>query len=56
MKTNTNKCPNCGSNEISKPQFSRQAIALTILLLGFPFVFVRKIRHCFACGLDFRMK
>ena len=50
------KCPNCNSGEISKPQISKSAIALSILLLGFPLPFIRKTYHCFECQKDFVLK
>lgn len=48
------KCPKCGSTEVSKPAWSRRAMALGLLLLGFPFFFWWKERHCFDCATDFR--
>jgi hypothetical protein len=57
MKTTKEiKCPNCGSGETSKPQLSRQAIAISILILGFPVPFMSKTCHCFDCGEDFKIK
>jgi transcription elongation factor Elf1 len=55
MNENLN-CPNCGSNELSKPKWSRQALAITILLIGFPLPFMSKEVHCFDCGLNFKLK
>jgi DNA-directed RNA polymerase subunit RPC12/RpoP len=46
-------CPNCGSEEVSKPKFSKRAFALSYLLLGFPLFFMSKESHCFDCGTDF---
>jgi hypothetical protein len=48
------RCPHCGSEEISKPVFSRRALAWGLLLFGFPLFFWRKVRHCFDCGADLR--
>jgi predicted RNA-binding Zn-ribbon protein involved in translation (DUF1610 family) len=55
-KNNSIICPACGSNEISRPQLSRRAMAISILLIGFPLVFIKKEFHCFDCGIDFRIK
>jgi len=56
MQTEVNeiKCPRCGSNEIAKPRLSAQAFAISVLMLGFPFPFLKTKYHCFDCGLDFR--
>ncbi len=50
------KCPACGSDEISKPLTSRQGMAISLLLLGFPLPFLNQVYHCFNCGLDFKKK
>jgi DNA-directed RNA polymerase subunit RPC12/RpoP len=50
------RCPVCGFKEVSKPYYSRQAIALSFLLLGFPLPFLTKKYHCFDCGADFKKK
>jgi len=50
------KCPNCGSDEVSKPKLSGQAFAISVLLLGFPLPFISKTYHCFDCGQDFKKK
>jgi DNA-directed RNA polymerase subunit RPC12/RpoP len=49
-------CPSCGSNEIVKRRYSSQAIAVSILFLGFPLIFFSKTYHCFNCGNDFKIK
>lgn len=49
-------CPYCNSEEVSKPRLSGRAFAISVLLLGFPFVFSKKICHCFECGQDFKIK
>ena len=50
------KCHNCGSYEVTKPTYSNQAIALSILLIGIPLPFISKTYHCFDCGQDFKKK
>jgi uncharacterized Zn finger protein len=50
------KCPNCGSFEVTKPRFSKKAMAISILLIGFPIPFLNKECHCFDCGTDFKYK
>ncbi|MDR2886101.1 MAG: hypothetical protein LBU95_04900 [Rikenellaceae bacterium] len=47
-------CPICGSDNVSPARASAPAAFLSILLLGFPFLFCRsRQRHCFDCGTDF---
>jgi len=50
------RCPNCGSLEVTKPKFSKRAMAISILLIGFPLPFINKECHCFDCGNDFKWK
>lgn len=50
------KCPFCGSKEVSKPTYSKKAFAISMLLLGFPLVFKKKIRLCFDCSKEFVSK
>lgn len=52
--SNKIKCPFCGSYETSKMRHSAQAMAISILFLGFPILFFSKIYHCFDCGNDFK--
>ena len=47
-------CPHCGSNDVSKPQYSRRMMAISFLLLGFPIPWMSKTIHCFECGEDFK--
>lgn len=49
-------CPNCGSEEVSKPRLSQVAFAISFLLLGFPLPFMSKKYHCFDCGHDFKKR
>jgi len=49
-------CPFCGSEEVSKPQWSAKAFAISVLLIGIPLPFLSKTRHCFNCGKDFKSK
>ena len=54
-------CPYCGSAEIVRnKKFSGKssifASALTLLMLGCPVPFFRKIRYCMDCGKDFKKK
>lgn len=54
---NTVVCPTCNSSEeVSKPQFSGRAFAISFLLLGFPIPFLSRTYHCFNCGIDFKKK
>ena len=47
-------CPRCGSTEVTKPRFSKRAMAISILLIGFPLPFLNRECHCFDCGTDFK--
>ncbi|MES2689261.1 MAG: hypothetical protein V4658_02595 [Bacteroidota bacterium] len=49
-------CPYCGSENISKPEISRQAFGLSVLLLGFQLPFLSKKLFCFDCRKNFRAK
>jgi hypothetical protein len=49
------QCPYCQSTEVAQPKRSQQAMAIGILLLGFPFIWSSKKSHCFDCGRDFKM-
>ena len=55
-KEQKKKCPHCNSYEVTKPAYSNQAIALSILLIGIPLPFISKTYHCFDCGKDFKKK
>jgi hypothetical protein len=41
------RCPRCGGTEVSAPYHSRRTMAWGLLLLGFPFLWAIKHRHCF---------
>jgi len=43
-------CPKCGSQDLNYRRFSKRAVALTILLLGLPFPFLRRRYRCNKCG------
>ncbi len=49
-------CPNCSSDNVSKPRYSMAAMAIAILLVGFPIPFLSKTYHCFDCGLNFKVE
>lgn len=49
-------CPNCGSEEVSKPKYSKRVFAISFLLLGFPLFFLKQECHCFDCGKDFNIR
>ncbi|MFI5204531.1 MAG: hypothetical protein ACHQF2_08560 [Flavobacteriales bacterium] len=48
-------CPVCKSDNVSKARWSKQAIAISLLLLGLPLPIKNKVCHCFDCGLDFKI-
>ncbi len=50
------KCPYCGFEDISKPRYSRKALAIGILLIGIPIPFLSKKYYCFGCSKDFSKK
>jgi len=47
-------CPRCGSRETYKEEISRQFMALSILLLGFPLLFVSEEWKCSKCCRTFK--
>lgn len=52
-----NKCPKCGSDEISKPRMHAAAVAISILTFGFPiFPFMSMECLCYDCGHKFKVK
>lgn len=52
----TLKCPECNSDNVSRPQYSRRVFAVSFLLLGFPIPFFKKESHCFECGTNFKVR
>ena len=46
-------CPYCNSKEVSKPNYSLKSFAISVLLLGFPLFFIKRVYHCFDCLADF---
>lgn len=50
------KCPHCGHDDISKPKYSREAMAIGILLLGILIPFLSKKYFCFNCSKNFSEK
>lgn len=49
-------CPNCGSEEVSKPKFSKRAFVIAYVLYWWPLLFLSKECHCFDCGADFKYR
>ena len=43
-------CPACGSSNIARARFSSPVAVLSFLLLGLPFLFIRKRFVCKNCG------
>lgn len=42
-------CPNCGSWHVARERFSRRTAFLTLLLLGFPLLWLRSSLRCEEC-------
>lgn len=47
-------CPHCGTEDVYKNKYSARALAISVLLLGFPIPFLKKTYYCFECRLDFK--
>lgn len=47
-------CPNCGSDNISKPELDTRWMFISILIFMFPLPIGRRYRLCFDCGHKFR--
>ena len=55
MKKANLTCPYCNSTDVSKPKFSPRAFAISVLLVGFPILFTKKICFCFNCSKEFKV-
>jgi hypothetical protein len=55
MKNTGDKCPSCGSDNLSIPRYSAAAFALSFLLFGIPIFFKSKVRFCFDCSSSFKV-
>lgn len=49
-------CPNCNSENVSETIRPNWVFAISIFLLGFPLIFIRRRYHCFNCGQEFYRK
>lgn len=49
------RCPQCGSDDIYIPRFSRKFSFLSILLLGLPIPFIHRNNRCAACGFEWKL-
>lgn len=49
-------CPNCGSDNVSMPRYSKWMYFILIFLLFIPLPYFRGKCHCFECGYDFKKK
>ena len=47
-------CPSCGSHDIYRERIKRKLVFLSILLLGFPFLFLS--RNLICCGCNHKWK
>jgi len=50
------QCPNCGSKEISAPEYSKTTFVISFFLFGIPLFFKSKRSFCFDCGAKFKRK
>ena len=48
-------CPRCGSDNLFTNDYSLLARLGAILLLGIPFLFMKRERECAICGLKFKL-
>ena len=49
-------CPNCGSDNVSAPMYSKWMYFIVSLLLFIPLPYYKGTYHCFDCDLDFKEK
>lgn len=49
-------CPYCKSENVVKKQMPGYFYILSILLLGFPLPFLRKIYYCYDCAKEWKVK
>ncbi len=47
---NDDKCPRCGSENITFEKYARRSFFLGIVLLGFPLPIKKNRYHCLSCG------
>ena len=43
------KCPRCNSDDVTYERFSKRAFFIGVLLLGFPFLIMKRRWRCFTC-------
>lgn len=56
INKNIISCPQCNSENVSETVRPNWVFAISIFLLGFPLIFIRKRYHCFNCGNEFYRK
>ncbi len=56
INKNRISCPHCNSENVSETVRPNWVFAISIFLLGFPLIFIRKRYHCFNCGNEFYRK
>lgn len=49
-------CPYCGGTNTIRKKIPGYTFALSILLLGFPFPFLKKIYHCYDCSREWKIE
>ncbi|WP_108822617.1 putative signal transducing protein [Dysgonomonas sp. Marseille-P4361] len=49
-------CPYCGSENVQKKSVVGYAFVLSIICLGFPFPFLKKVYHCYDCRKEWKIK
>lgn len=49
-------CPYCESVNVQKKTTPGYTFALSILCLGFPFPFLKKVYHCYDCRKEWKVK
>ncbi len=50
------QCPNCGSTEISRPEYSKTTFVISFFLFGIPLFIKGKRSFCFDCGAIIKRK
>lgn len=50
------RCPYCGSENVQKKSVAGYAFVLSVICLGFPFPFLKKVYHCYDCYKEWKVK
>jgi len=51
-----NLCPYCGGRNIIRKRIPGYVFVFSILLLGFPFPFIKRVYYCYDCSMEWKIK